>query len=429
MLSTKAKAGVTSAHRHVEILELRNTISKNLSELRQSQHVYMPGLASILDETRDSDVPDDPPKLWLPSEVSAEDRDTWCLPDIPSLEFRFRYAQADDSLAELRRLRRLVQGLQDQNAKHPSLTQKSLTRSQGLWESFRARIKRSASRYSHALSAMLALDPDEKLSPGWTRRFQKLNDGDIRGPGREASDTSEGRFVPSWIWLVPHSNHLPTTTTAPDNPATRTNTPAPDHETATMVSEGTAVNDAEFVDSMRVHWAKCQARAERYEEEVQLTIEEMGRTLSYFKWKQSWWLGLASERANSDASPQAGVQRGLHAYAHRQASIYGVLVVSFVSRWRKSLLSHGFKPVWLSQYPAVADSLPSRPSRGHSKQKTDFAAGTSACEPAHTDSDPRPLSPQYTSETVDAPLASEAETGDEGDDYIIDEAEGFDLDD
>ena len=63
----------------------------------------------------------------------------------------------------------------------------------------------------------------------------------------------------------------------------------------TTPGQPTTVDEAELADSMRVHWAKCQARVECYEEEVALTIEEMGRTLNYFKWKQSWWLSLASE--------------------------------------------------------------------------------------------------------------------------------------
>ena len=127
----------------------------------------MPGLALIPDETYNNEASEDSLKLWLPSDLSTRERDSLCLPNIPTLEFRFRYAQADDSLAELRRLRRLVQGLRDQNEKHPNLAQRSLTRTQGLFEGFQARIRCCARRYSHARDAMLALDPDQELSSGW----------------------------------------------------------------------------------------------------------------------------------------------------------------------------------------------------------------------------------------------------------------------
>ena len=431
ILSAKTKAGATTAHRHAETLQLRNTILRNLSELRKSQRIYMPGIISTLDEMHNSEAPEDSLKLWLPSEVSADDRDAWCLPGIPFLEFRFRYAQADDCLAELRRLRRLLQGLQDQNMKHPSSSQGNVIRSQGLFVGFTARIKRSADRYSHARDAMLALDPDEKFRPGWTRRFLKLNDADVRGPGRERDDKSEGQFVLPWIWLVPRLSDPPAPlATAQDGPMTTADPPTASGAETTTPDEPTVASDAELADSMRVHWAKCQARAERYEEEVLLTVEEMGRTLNYFRWKQSWWLSLGSERATSDHPPPRDVQCGLSAYAHRQAAIYETLIVSFASRWRKSLVSHGFNPTWLSQFPDTADPLLSQPSRGHSRPETEAAPTATNNESTQTESDlPLPVT-QPISETIDAPLSDEdTEEEEEEEDYVIDEVEGFDVED
>jgi len=388
----------------------------------------MPGVISTLDEMHDSEASEDSLKLWLPLEVSADDRDAWCLPGIPFLEFRFRYAQADDCLAELRRLHRLLQGIQDQNLKHPSSTQGNVTRSQGLFVGFMARIRRSADRYSHARDAMLALDPDEKFRPGWTRRFLKLNDADVRGPGRERDDKSEGQFVLPWIWLVPRLSDPPIPPmTAQDQPVTTADSSAVSGSETTTPNEPTVANDAEVADSMHVHWVKCQARAERYEEEVLLTVEEMGRTLNYFRWKQSWWLSLGSEHSKSDHPPPEDVQRGLSAYTHRQAAIYETLIVSFASRWRKSLVSHDFRPIWLSQFPDTADPLPSQPSRGHSRPETKAAPTATDNESTQTESDLSLLVTQPASETIDAPLSEE--DIEEEEDYVIDEEEGFDVED
>ena len=385
----------------------------------------MPGVSSLLDETNDGGTPIDLLKLWLPSEVPVEDRDSWCLPDIPFLEFRFRFAQANDSLAEIHRLRRLLQGLQDQNAKHPSSVQRNVTRSEGLFEGFKARIRRSADRYSHARDAMLALDPDEKFVPGWTQRFRTLNESDIRGPGRERDDKSEGQFMLTWIWLVPRLSYPPPATTAQDPATTTHSSPDPEGETTTT-SEPAPASDEELADSMRVHWAKCQARAERYEEEVALTVEEMGCTLAYFKWKRLEWLSMASERANSNSPPPVDVQRGLSAYAHRQASIFETLTISFASRWRKSLLYHGFYPLWLAQYPDTVDPLSSRPSRGHS-QPTAEAASDATNKFTQTECDLPLLATQEASETMDASL-SDVDINEE-EVYIIGEMEGFDVED
>ena len=120
---------------------------------------------------------------------------------------------------------------------------------------------------------------------------------------------------------------------------------------------------------------KCQARAERYEEEVQLTVEEMGRTLRYFEWKRDWWSSFVSGGSNvsgefdtsskSNAPLSAGVQDGLCAYARRQSHVYNDLIASFVSHWRKYLLAHSLGAAWLDNYPPPVDPAPARPSRGH----------------------------------------------------------------
>ena len=65
----------------------------------------MPGLALIPDETYNDEASEDSLKLWLPSDLSTRERDSLCLPNIPTLEFHFCYGQADDSLAELHCLR------------------------------------------------------------------------------------------------------------------------------------------------------------------------------------------------------------------------------------------------------------------------------------------------------------------------------------
>ena len=214
----------------------------------------MPGLIPLLE---DDESPDEPVKLWLPSELTLENRTEWCLPNIPFLEFRFRYAQANDSLIEIRRLRRLLQSHLDQKAKHLSHAQRNVTRTDGIFGGVQSRVRRATKRYRHSRQAMMALDPSQRFSPSWMQRFQELADADVRGPGRETNDKSEGRFQPSWIWLVPRqSGGVPTSAPPLNEPAT----PSTDSDTLDLVS--TAEEDLEVVDSMRVHWAKCQAQVD-----------------------------------------------------------------------------------------------------------------------------------------------------------------------
>ena len=418
----------------------------------------MPGLGPLLDaESRDETA-----KLWLPSDLSKEERLEWCLPSIPVLEFRFRYAQADDSLAEIRRLRRMLQGLHDQNLKHPSLVQKSVTRTKGLFESFRAKIRRVVSRYRDAREAMMALDPSQQLSPGWMNRFQQLEDAHVRGPGCEPDDTSNGKFIPSWIWLVPRltANAITpggsVTTADPQgsdvsgsdvtpadgspgsdatNPSGSDVTPAndsPGSEITTATDSPTiaAADDPKVAESMRVHWAKCQAQADRYEEEVTLTVEEMGRTLRYFEWKKTSWLSLQSVREESSKPPAIEVCRGLRAYACRQAHVYETLVASFVKRWRKVLEPHKLGETWLQQYPAPDDSPPAKKQRVQCSPMTPEPIPSSAGGPSQADPVSSSLPPPVLGDdTIDPPMDTRTESnGSDDDSYYDDDSDYYDYD-
>ena len=416
-LGVREKGKSATVRDHTEVIELRNTLSKDLVELRQAQRIYMPGLTPLLESDED---PDEPIKLWLPSDLAQDDRGEWCLPGIPSLELRFRYAQADGSLAEIRRLRRLLQSHLDQKAKHLSHVQQNVTRGKGIFGGVQGRIRRAAMRYRNARRAMLALDPSQQLSPGWARRFQELADADIRGPGRETDDKSEGKFQPSWIWLLPHQTvRFPT-----NEPATTA--PVPDDSATDPTS--TVAEDLEVVDSMRVHWAKCQARAERYEEEVTLTVEEMGRTLRFFEWKKAQWLSLQSSRTRSATPPSIQVQRGLRAYSCRQVHIYNTLITSFVNLWRKFLVPNKLGSEWLRQYPVATDPLSIGPSRGHSRPTTesDLAPAHNVSAQADSPLPPSPVILPNIDLITDPPMDSDAESGDDSD-HAVDEGEESDF--
>ena len=422
-LARKRKGKVTTAHSHAKLLQLRNVLSRDLIELRKAQRIFMPGLMLLLE----SDGDQEEPKLWLPSELSDADREEWCLPGIPELEFCFRYAQADDSLAKIRRVRRMVQGLLDQNSKHPN-PQRTVTRTKSVFDGFQVRIRRAAKQYQHARSAMQALDHSERLNPRWARRFKELEDADIRGPGRESYEKSEGKFQPSRIWLVPH-----------------------------LPSPGSA--ELEVDDAMRGHWAKCQAQAERYEEEVMLTVEEMGRTLQYFEWKKLQWLSLQSDREKSANPPSIWVSQGLRAYARCQAHVYTSLITSYAHRWRGLLTTHRLGSHWLCRYPITHDPSSTQTSRGAFRRKPDTDAtrvdspfvqassspltsppdaDTGVEPPAEDDSPPnadvgvKPLAEDDCTLDADAgvePPMEDSSESDSGDDYDDDEEAESDFDD
>ena len=125
----------------------------------------------------------------------------------------------------------------------------------------------------------------------------------------------------------------------------------------------------------------------------------------YFKWKQAQWSSLKSEWEKSDTLPSADVQCGLQAYPNHQANVYDTLVHLFIHCWRRTLLSHGHHPTWLSHYPAT--STPLQQHQDHSQLEPESG------HRAHNH--PPPIQLSHNKDT-DTPLLKDVETGND-DDY------------
>lgn len=264
----------------------------------------MPGCSEYLDCIDPASVINTPEstKLWLPSSLPATFRDTWCIAGTVLIEFWLRYAIAVDSLDHLRRLSRLVRGLHVQKLKHPVPTQGTATRSRGVFEGLNVRIAHVSAHYRDSRTTLLRLHP----SGGWSPFLQELTKADVCGPGPE-DDASYSKFIPTWIWRVKRAPLTP-----PDFPRVSISTPtqsldqppAPSSITTPIADEECELSEEELKDAMLADWARAHERAKRFEEEVELSVEEMRRTLLFFSWKASEWEGLAEERANSDNPPR-----------------------------------------------------------------------------------------------------------------------------
>jgi hypothetical protein len=114
---------------------------------------------------------------------------------LDQVELRFRLAQAEDSLSELRRLLRITMGLKDYRLKQIGTSQRQGTRAHNLKSRFFDKVSRCAERYRVARSALLALDPMGE----WQERLLQLKNEDIRPPGRGDGESEGSREVP-WIW-------------------------------------------------------------------------------------------------------------------------------------------------------------------------------------------------------------------------------------
>ncbi|KAF9792302.1 hypothetical protein BJ322DRAFT_1016123 [Thelephora terrestris] len=287
------------------LAENRKLLAKDIREFQVIQKVYMPGLSHLLDESDNDSRLDTRPELFklrLPSQLSPHN--------------------SDDALAEIRRLRRLFQGLSDQSKKHIANTQHTVTRARGTFEWYKACISRFATLYRQARRVLITLDPTGEVTK-WTSRLLELDDTDIRGPGREEDERSEGHLKPSWIWQVPKPSpplNIPHANTNADINANANNS---DEDLSCRATSG-----EEVAVSIRAHWARCQARAEHHEEEVQ------------------------DARGISAAPPDPQIQHGLRAYTNRQALVYSSPVNTCVDHWRTFLTQHSLGLEWLNLYPA-----------------------------------------------------------------------------
>ncbi|KAH9851013.1 hypothetical protein C2E23DRAFT_733773 [Lenzites betulinus] len=311
--------------------EKRNVIRRRIELWQGIQDVHMPMVAPLRAEGPDtaSDVsasasrarksPEDI-VLFLPSSLPPSHRSAAVLSSLLNKERRLRLGQLSDTLTDIRHLRRILASISDYTRLNVNGEgQRAITRFRDLYASFQAKVKRATERYRAAYTAMQILEPDGL----WSRTYRPLLDTDLRGPRREDESTSEGRYEVSWIWLAPTAS-------------------------AEEVRDfATPASAEEFAASMRVEWARAKARAERWEEEELLLMEEMRRIIKYCEWKASWWRSRAELRSQTASS---SVLQGLRAYAAKQVAVWEGLACRCASWWIQYLRTLGPLPEWIAPY-------------------------------------------------------------------------------
>ena len=194
-------------------IELRTTVRRQLTKLRQLQRVYQPEL-NLTPLSPDDDVLNLP--LFLPSGLPRDTRSK--SPKLAEMEKDLRLGQCSDALDSLRINLHSKSGLlKDKyiNVRH----QGPNTRSREFIGRISSRISVAADRYTVAYTALDALDPDSAAE--WRTEFRPLHANDIRGmsesslpdhpdPERASAILArtllnggaypEGNHALSWIW-------------------------------------------------------------------------------------------------------------------------------------------------------------------------------------------------------------------------------------
>lgn len=164
------------------------------------------------DSDSDSDGESDQPvwdiPLRLPSSLSADSRQAFCVVGLADKERRLREGQAEDSLRQLKRTLRTVSRLQKHRGLQTAGTGvKPNTRMQSSIAIQNERVDRLVERYQAARKALMQLDPNGE----WRKRLLVLRKEDARPP-RKAQGQAEGHTTLSWIWLTRRSTAADTGT-------------------------------------------------------------------------------------------------------------------------------------------------------------------------------------------------------------------------
>ena len=338
-----------------------------IEQVRAAYYSSRPTASSTQPTSDDASTPAETPEvtpLFFPSSISSSFWPTGCIPGLVDKERRLRLAQADDGLNELRRQLRISATLRDyKKVQVGGTSQRMGARMRSLLNRFHDKTIRCAERYSAAYGALSTLDPNGH----WTARLRFLDHKkDLRAPHRNEEDESrESRRELSWIWLVLREDGPPRAEASTDeindsksmHPLSLTNAhglkPGTWHFSFFFHSQPNT--DCGYIlTAMRVEWAKTKARADRWREEVLLVTEEMRRTICFLDWKAKWWLDLMYR-------PDAPLctQRGVAAYATKQAAICRSMAMSFAKCWFPLLKAHQIPIEWPSQYiptdPSVMD--------------------------------------------------------------------------
>ncbi|RXW11429.1 hypothetical protein EST38_g14426, partial [Candolleomyces aberdarensis] len=311
---------MTTSKQKADLEDKRTALRRRINQWREVQLVYTSCVVTLLpsSDPSTSDVvvtaPEDIP-LHLPSSLPANLQTT--IPHLIKKEQRLREAQCDDALADIRRQRRILTGLVSfKKLNLGGQGNKPNTRVRSLYTRIQTKIMKAAMRYRHARDALTILHPNGS----WSTRLQILKDEDIRGPGKEPTNVSSGRYIMSWIWLVPRAQNG-------------------------ELDSSAELNSEELDESLRVEWMKSRARLQRWEEECLLIQEEMRRAVVYLVWKGNWW------RSTSDltAVKLPDIVHGASAYAAKQASLCERLTARFSTAWEPVLNKLGYQAQWGSE--------------------------------------------------------------------------------
>ncbi|KAI0054627.1 hypothetical protein BV25DRAFT_1843527 [Artomyces pyxidatus] len=325
-----AKAHPTSVEK-ASLQVKRNTLQHRIQMWRTVQQLYMPASLTMPDvepsstqsssSTRTTEKAENT-KLWLPSELPEALRRAGCSAGLAGKEMRLRTAQADDALHQIRRQLRLrLAWVHEKKIHIDGPGQGAMTRSHATLKRVNEKLQRFVAKYRRARAALVILAP----GGSWEAQLRVLADEDVRSPTKDEEGLGKDKRELSWIWRVQvqDARDIPG-----ENPA----------------------SEEEVHESMRAEWVQCRAKVRRWREERDTLLEEMRRTVTTLLARSETW----AARVDSRPSAALDIQRGLNAYALRQAAVYSGLANAFYKLWAPKVHAFGLSVAWPAALASAA---------------------------------------------------------------------------
>ncbi|KAG2132161.1 hypothetical protein BD769DRAFT_1627646 [Suillus cothurnatus] len=334
-------AGLTqhsTNNQQMKILIRRNALQCRIDSWIDIQVLYMPSVACFhatclslsdegtidettscpkakLDSIKAKDIP-----LFLPSSICNL---TMCDVKLLKVEWSLCLAQANDALKECRshiRLRHQLLHFKAQQIHGQSLN----TRAQKTIQAVEDRFILSHEKYCCARQALTHLSR-QLDHVGWERKLQPLKKSDLQPMG-DLGGRTQGTAIMSWIL---HVHRIP-------------------------LDNGDRFQDSHL--ALCIEWCKTRARCNQWFEEIQLLLEEMRHILEFLDWQTKWWEAQVTLRV----AEQSEDNKGLVAYAKRQAAIHRSLSAKFRALWHHVTtlrLMYQQKKVLLLMHPCMEISM------------------------------------------------------------------------
>ncbi|KAI5823495.1 hypothetical protein K523DRAFT_255071 [Schizophyllum commune Tattone D] len=301
----------------------RRAFLVKLDKYLELQKVYMPGLASYLEEHHTAEpraVDAEHISLHLPSSLPSNKRRMVCAEGLPAKELKLRTAQALDTIDTLRKKLHAKQYSIEYRNSHVT-GQRLSTRARSLIASIQEKLELDADAYRTAREAILGLSNVAESDD-----FPLLRDRDLQLEGEITESDAAAMAASSRAGSSQRPRHIHVSTGTHQISWLWTAKGA-SQEDASAVK----VNTEEARQMIGCLWAKARARKQRWAEEVEILREDMRRCLRSLEKQSKIW----HDHAESARGRTSAHDSGLRAYALRQEQQWRRMRDKFLDEWGK----------------------------------------------------------------------------------------------